>query len=169
MQVMLHVQPEQEGRASFGKSTGFTFHLLHDTEQRTRCSSPRPRGVFSSPQAGQTLPSLQTCVRTRSVLCNICTQATPLLFPRSSSRSGTMGARVAQGQLEFVCTSSGPPHWHSPACILLEVMKPKGNTYHHHSSISTAPKPLCPCLSPRNTHPPPSTAKHGCCRGIKDL
>lgn len=67
--------------------------------QRMQCSSPDPGGVFSSPQAGQTLPSLQTCAQTRSVLCNICAQATPfpffpLPFPGTSSPSSTMDARA---------------------------------------------------------------------------
>lgn len=117
-----------------------------------RCSSPHPGGVFSSLRAGQTLPSPQTCVRTRSVLCNICAQATPLPFPRMSSHSSMMDARAGQGQvLGFVCTSSGLPHWHSLACSSPGVTKPNRDL-HHHSSISMVPKPPCPCLSPRHTH-----------------
>lgn len=125
-----------------------------NTEQRTWCSNPCPGEVFSSLRAGHRLPSPQTCVRARSVLCNICARAAPLSLSLPQKQltrqhSGCQGSpRPGAG---FVCTPSGLPCQHSLVCGSKGVTEPTGDVHHHHSSVYTLPKPPCPCLSPGHT------------------
>lgn len=48
---------------------------------------PQPPSQRGLPGLGQTPPSPPTCIQSRSALCNICTQAAPRRFPRSSSHA----------------------------------------------------------------------------------